>query len=127
MKKSFNLIKFLGIAFIICFAFNSVLLSQYGKRYEFPSAFIIGFSETDAPGVKISTIDSIYIDGHGNKQVTFRTEKQIISAANMVTEKKTVTIIDGDLIINYDPETRQGTKMKLNVSDKFSGMSEEDM
>ena len=45
----------------------------------------------------------------------------------MITENKTVSIIDGEWIINYDPEKKEGTKMKFNLADKFSGMSEEDM
>ncbi|MCH8033559.1 MAG: hypothetical protein IH950_07370 [Bacteroidetes bacterium] len=127
MRSSFNLIKFLGIAFIFCFAFNSVLHSQNKHRYVFKSAHIIKISKTVTSGIEITARDSIFIDDYGDKQVTFSIQIQNITMANMVTEKKTVSIIDGEWIINYDPETKEGTKMKFNLADKFSGMSEEDM
>ena len=127
MRWSFKLIKFLGIAFIICFAFNSVLHSQSGNRYEFESAHIERTSKTVTSGIEITTNDEIYIADYGEKQVTFTTEIQNITMANMVTEKKTVSIIDGEWIINFDPKKKKGTKMKFNLAEKFSGMSEEDM
>ena len=127
MRRSFNPIKFLGFAFIICFAFNSVSLSQTGNRYEFESAHIEKTSKTVTSGVEITTKDDIYVADYGNKQVTFTTQIQNIAMANMITENKTVSIIDGEWIINYDPEKKEGTKMKFNLADKFSGMSEEDM
>ncbi len=127
MRWSIKLIKFLGIAFIICFAFNSVLHSQSGNRYEFESAHIERTSKTVTSGIEITANDEIYIADYGKKQVTFTTEIQNITMANMVTEKKTVSIIDGEWIINFDPEKKKGTKMKFNLADKFSGMSEEDM
>lgn len=40
---------------------------------------------------------------------------------------KKVIITDPDWIISYDPETREGTKLKNTFTDKFSGMSEDDM
>jgi len=127
VRISFNLIKFLGLAFIICFAFNGVLFSQTGNRYEFESAHIEKSSKTVTSGVEITTKDDIYIADYGNKQVTFTTQIQNITMANMVTESKTVSIIDGEWLINYDTEKKKGTKMKFNLADKFSGMSEEDM
>lgn len=127
MRRSFNLIKFLGLAFIICFAFNGVLFSQTGNRYEFESAHIEKSSKTVTSGVEITTKDDIYIADYGKKQVTFTTQIQNITMANMVTESKTVSIIDGEWLINYDTEKKKGTKMKFNLADKFSGMSEEDM
>jgi len=127
VRNSFNLIKLLGIAFIICFAFNGLMLSQTVNRYEFESAHIVKTSKTVTSGVEITATDDIYIADYGNKQVTFTTQIQNITMANMVIEKKTVSIIDGEWIINYDPEKKEGTKMKFNLADKFSGMSEEDM
>jgi hypothetical protein len=127
MRSPFNLIKFLGISFTICFAFNSISLPQNGKRYEFESAFIKKFSKTVTSGVEITKDDSIFIADYGNKQVTFTTEIQNITMANMVTKEKSVNIIDGDKHITYDPKEKTGTVMKFNISDKFSGMSEEDM
>ena len=127
MRSSFNLIKFLGIAFIICFACSGVLLSQNGKRYDFKSAHIIKLSKTVTSGVEITTRDSIFIDDYGNKQVTFSTEIQNITMVDMVTEENTVTIIDGKKITTYNRKKREGITTKFNVSDKFSGMSEEDM
>jgi len=127
MRKSFNLINFLGIAFIFCFAFNGLLLSQTGNRYEFESAHIEKNSKTVTSGIEIITKDNIYIADYGNKQVMFTTQIQNITMANMITENKTVSIIDGEWIINYDPGKKEGTKMKFNLADKFSGMSEEDM
>jgi len=40
VRRSFNLIKSVGIALIIYITFNGVLLSQTGNRYEFESAYI---------------------------------------------------------------------------------------
>ncbi len=115
----------MGIAIIIYIAFDGVLFSQTGNRYEFESAYIEKTSKTSAGGVEIEKKEKIYISGI--KQVTFTTEKQNITIVNMVTEKKTVSILDGNWIINYDPETKKGTKMKFDAANTFSGMSEADV
>lgn len=115
----------MGIALIIYITFNGVLLSQTGNRYEFESAYIEKESKTSTAGVEIEKKDKIYISG--NKQVTFTTEKQNITMANMVIEKKSVSILDDNWIINYDPETKKGTKMKFDAANMFSGMSEADV
>jgi outer membrane lipoprotein-sorting protein len=97
------------------------------KRFDFESAYAKKITTTKMTGVDIETIQEIYISGSGSIMATYQTEKKNITMANIVEENKSVTIVDGDWSITYDPETRTGTKIKIDLADKFSGMSNEDM
>jgi hypothetical protein len=118
--KLFELVTFLSVVL-----FCTVNFAQKGNLYTFGSAYIEKTSKTSMSGIEIETTEKIYISG--NKKVTFKTEKQNITMANMVTEKKSVNILNGNWIINYDSETKKGTKMKFDAANDFSNMSEADM
>lgn len=113
------------ITFIAVVLFCTTNFAQNGNLYLFNSAYIEKSSKTSTNGVEIETIEKVYISG--NKQVTFKTEKQNITMANMVTEKKTVSILADGWVTTYNPETKKGNKMKFTAGDMFSGMSEADM
>jgi hypothetical protein len=117
--------KFKNITLVIVVLFCTINFAQNGNRYSFNSAYVEKTSKTSMSGIEIESTEKIYISG--NKQVIYKTEKQNITMANIVTEKKSVSILDGNWIITYDPETKKGTKMKFDAANDFSNMSEEDM
>jgi hypothetical protein len=80
---------------------------------------------TKAAGVETEKFEKIYKSGVN--EVRYITEKRKISMmGNKVEESRSVSIIDKDWIITYDPDTKTGTKIKNTFTDKFSGMSETD-
>ncbi len=103
----------------------SILHAQKGL-YEFETAYIEKTTTTTSSGVDITTTEKIYITEHGKKSASYKTEKRNIKMLNKVEESSSVHILDGDWIITYDPKTKEGTKMKNVLSDKFKNMSEKD-
>jgi len=103
----------------------SVLNAQKGL-YEFETAYVEKTTTTTSSSVDVTTTEKIYITEHGKKSASYKTEKRNIKMLNKVEESSSVHIIDGDWIITYDPKTKEGTKMKNILSDKFKNMSEKD-
>ncbi len=97
------------------------------EKFVFESAHGKKNINTDMMGVKTENSQEFFIARHGDLMATYQTEKRIISMANIEEEEKKVIIIDGPWVITYDPETRKGTKMKIDVASKLSGMSKDEM
>jgi len=119
----------ISVLSLIVFIFLS--LNIFGqkdfKRFGFESAYAKKISTTKMAGVETETIQEIYISRSGSIMATYQTEKRNITMANIVDESKSVTIVDGEWSTTYDPETKTGTKIKLDIAEKFSNMSEGDM
>jgi hypothetical protein len=110
---------------VLLFAVN--IFSQNTNRYGFNSAYVEKTSKTSTAGTEVTTQEKIYI--LGNKEARYITETTNLSMMGQdhsnITKK--VIITDPEWIRSYNPETREGTKMKNNFTDKFSGMSEDEM
>jgi hypothetical protein len=119
----------ISVLSLILFIFLSLnILGQKDfKKYGFESAYAKKTSTTKMAGVETETIQEIYIADYGRLMATYTTEKRNITMANMVEVEKSVTIVDGVWFTRYNPETRTGTKTKIDMAEKFSNMSEGDM
>ncbi len=82
---------------------------------------------TKTTGVETEKFEKIYKSGIN--EVRYITEKRKISMMgnNQVEESRTISVIDKDWIITYDPDKKTGTKIKNTFADKFSGKSEAEM
>jgi len=127
MKKNLyvlTLIKLLGVTLLICFLFAS---QNFAQKYGFETAEIDKTSKQimiDVMVIEITT--KVYVIDAGFKEAHYKTEKRTNLMTNQVEESRSVTIIDEDWIITYDPETKKGTRMKNTFSDNFKGKSEKD-
>ena len=127
MKNLYDLTitKLWGVALLICFLFVS---QNFAQRYEFETAEIDKSSkQVIAAMMIIEVTEKIYVIGAGFKEAYHKTEKRINLMTNQVEESRSVTIIDNDWIVTYDPETNEGTRMKNTFTDKFSGSSKEQL
>jgi hypothetical protein len=122
MKSKIFLRLFLISLFTLPF---STLHSQKGL-YEFETAYVEKTTTTTSSAVDVTTTEKIYITEHGKKSASYKTEKKNIKMLKKIEESSSVHILDGDWIITYDPKTKQGTKMKNVLSEKFKNMSEKD-
>ncbi|MGD8305822.1 MAG: hypothetical protein PVF17_04135 [Ignavibacteria bacterium] len=102
-------------------------LQEELEKFGFESARGKKNITTDMMGVKTENSQEFFIARHGDLMAIYQTEKRIISMADIEEVEKRVIINDGPWIITYDPETRKGTKMKIDVAGKLSGMSKDDM
>jgi len=102
------------------------LLNAQGKIYEFESAYVKKTTTTTGSSVDVVTTEEIFITDYGNKSASYKTEKRNIKMLKKTEESSSVHIMDGDWIITYDPKTREGTKMKNVLADKFKNMSRKD-
>jgi len=102
------------------------LLNAQGKIYEFESAYVKKTTTTTGSSVDVVTTEEIFITDYGKKSASYKTEKRNIKMLKKTEESSSVHIMDGDWIITYDPKTREGTKMKNVLADKFKNMSQKD-
>lgn len=113
----------------VFFLITASAYSQDIKRYEFETGYAEKTSTTVSTGIESTKNVKIYITQFGKKEAHYITEKRNISlmGSKKVEESKSVTIIDGEWIITYDPDKKTGTKMKNPMYDSFKGKSEEEM
>ncbi|MFV1976406.1 MAG: hypothetical protein ACC651_11710 [Candidatus Scalindua sp.] len=127
MKKNLyvlTFIKLLGVTLLICFLFAS---QNFAQKYGFETAVIDKTSKQIIIDVMIIEVTvKIYVIGAGFKEAYHQTEKRTNLMTNQVEESRSVTIIDKDWIVTYDPETNEGTRMKNTFFDNFKGKSEKD-
>lgn len=126
MKSSFLILRSVMIIFLLIMI-CSVQFPQGGKPYEFKTAHI---KQNSTEKIAVGTVEKtkeIFISENGKKETIYITEKRNISmgSQNMNDVSHSVIIKDGDYIITYDPDKKTGTKIKNTFSDKFSGMSED--
>lgn len=94
--------------------------------YNFPSLYAEKSTKTVTSGVEITTTEQIYIVESGNKTARYITETRNISMANIIEESRSISIWDGVWAKTYNPETLEGTKMKLELVGNISGMTEDE-
>ena len=128
MKSPFLELRSVMIIFLL-FIFSSAPFSQNQNPYGFETAHVKKTTITKTTVATIEKTEEIFISKNGKKETRYITEKRNISMAgqNINDESHSVSIKDGDEIITYDPDTKTGTKIKNPLSDKFSGMSEDQM
>jgi len=82
---------------------SSLILAQEVKRYEFESAYVEKTSTTISTGVEVTKTEKIYITDSGKKEAHYITEKRNISmmGKDQVEESKSVSILEGEWMINY--------------------------
>lgn len=126
MKKGIFLIFRLSIIIMLGLQIFSDINAQELKRYEFETAYAEKISTTNSSGVEVTRTETIYVSDFGNKEIHFINEKRKINmmGQNINEENNTVSIIDGDWIISYDTDKKTGTKIKLNMNENLSGLSE---
>ncbi|HSP87424.1 MAG TPA: hypothetical protein VLN45_04780 [Ignavibacteriaceae bacterium] len=110
------------VLFIVSFSF----LEAQTKLYEFESAYVKKTTTTSGSSVEVVTTEETFISEYGNKSVSYKNEKRNIKMLKKTEESNSVHIMDGEWIITYDPKTKQGTKMKNVLADKFKNMSDKD-
>ena len=120
--------------YIFLFSFFLVLLFPQSfsqnkkiKRYLFENAYIEKTSTVISPAMESTTTEKIYITEWGNKEAHYKNEIRNIKMMNKKEESKSVSIVDGNWLINYDPDKKKGTKMKNPFYDKFAGKSEKEL
>jgi len=96
------------------------------KRFEFKKAHVTKEDTTITAEVKTTTFKDIYIDNYGNNMASYETERREIHMLNTVEETKTVIITDGNVVTTYNPDTMEGTRVKIEEMEKFAGMSDEE-
>ncbi len=96
------------------------------KRFEFKKAHVTKEDTTITAEVKTTTIKDIYIDNYGNNMASYETERTEIPMLNTVEETKTVIITDGNVVTTYNPDTMEGTRVKIEEMGKFAGMSDDE-
>ena len=121
-----NRLKFFFAAIITLTLFN-ISIAQDIKRFEFESAYVEKTFETKTAGIEIKTTKKIYITEYGNKMASYDTEIRNILMLNTVDSSRSVSITDGEWVTAYDPDTNEGTRMKIPFLDTIGKMSEEDM
>ena len=94
--------------------------------YNFPTLYAEKTTVTETTGFKATTYEEIHVVENGNKTARYITETRDISMANIVEETKSVSIWDGEWATTYNPETREGNKMKLDLVGNISGMNEDE-
>jgi lysine/ornithine N-monooxygenase len=121
-----SVIKFLATTIIIQLVITASIFSQeIIKLYEFKKAQIKKERVTNSAGVKITTLKEIFIDNYGNNIASYETERTEIPMSNSVEDKRTVIITDGNVVITYNPDTMEGTRMKIDRMNNYAGMSDE--
>jgi hypothetical protein len=96
------------------------------ERFEFKKAHVKVERTTTAAGVETTTLKDIYIDNFGNNMASYETERRKIPMSNKVEETKTVIITDGNVVTTYNPDTMEGTRVKIEGMGEFAGMSDEE-
>ncbi len=121
--KSKSLFKLLLLGlFVVSFS----VLNAQDKLYEFESAYVKKTTTTSGSSVDVVTTEEIFITDYGKKSASYKTEKRNIKMLKKTEESSSVHIMDGEWIITYDPKTKEGTKIKNVLADKFKNMSEKD-
>ena len=82
------------------------------KRYEFENGYAEKITKVVSSALESETIEKIYISEWGLKEVHIKHEKRNIKMINKIDESNTVSILDGKWMINYNPDTKEGTKME---------------
>jgi outer membrane lipoprotein-sorting protein len=121
-----SVIKFLATTVFIQLVITASIFSQETiKRYEIKKAQIKKERFTSSAGVEITTLKEIFIDNYGNNMASYETERTKIPMSNSVEEKRTVIITDGNVVTTYNPDTMEGTRMKIDQMNNYAGMSDE--
>jgi outer membrane lipoprotein-sorting protein len=94
--------------------------------YDFTSAYVEKSAKTVTSSVEITTTEQFYIVESGNKTARYITEIRNISMANIVEESRSVSIVDGNWVTTYNPDTKEGNKMKLDIIGNLSGLSDDE-
>ncbi|OGU77186.1 MAG: hypothetical protein A2V93_12475 [Ignavibacteria bacterium RBG_16_34_14] len=123
MMESKSLFKLLLFSlFVLSFS----PLHAQTKLYEFESAYVKKTTTTSGSSIEVVTTEEIFITDYGKKSASYKTEKRNIKMLKKTEESSSVHIMDGEWIITYNPKTKEGTKMKNVLADKFKNMSEKD-
>jgi hypothetical protein len=121
-----SVIKFAAMAVFVQLLITASIFSQETiERYEFKKAQIKKERVQSSAGVKITTLKEIFIDNYGNNMASYETERTEIPMSNSVEEKRTVIITEGNVITTYNPDTMEGTRMKIDQMNNYEGMSDE--
>ncbi len=94
------------------------------KRYEFENGYAEKINKVVSSALESETIEKIYIAEWGLKEVHIKHEKRNIKMINKIDESNSVSIIDGKWMINYNPDTKEGTKMENPFYDKMSSLDQ---
>jgi len=127
MLKKLSVIKFLSTTLFIQLVLTVNIFSQETiERFEFKKAHVKKECTTISAEVKTTTFKDIYIDNYGNNMASYETERREIHMLNTVEETKTVSITDGNVVTTYNPDTMEGTRVKIEAMNEFAGMSDEE-
>jgi outer membrane lipoprotein-sorting protein len=119
---------YFAFIFLFLFLFPQTLSQDKKiKRYLFENAYVEKTTTTISQAMESTTTEKIYIAESGHKEAHFKNEKTNIKAINTKQESKSVGLLDGKWMINYDPDKKTGTKMANPFYDKFAGKSEKEL
>lgn len=94
------------------------------KRYEFENGYAEKITKVVSSALESETIEKIYISEWGLKEVHIKHEKRNIKMINKIDESNSVSLLDGKWMINYNPDTKEGTKMENPFYDKMSSLDQ---
>lgn len=118
MRKNLPLLIVLFLPFCIYSQENNL------KRYEFENAYVEKVTKVVSSALESETIEKIYIAEWGLKEVHIKHEKRNIKMINKIDESNSVSIMDGKWLTNYNPDTKEGTKMENPFYDKMSSLDQ---
>lgn len=102
------------------------LINAQKKIYEFESAYVKKVTTTTSSGVEVIVVEEIFITDYGKKSASYKNEKKNIKSLKKTEEINSVSIVDGDWIITYNPKIKEGTKRKNILSGKLKNVSDKD-
>lgn len=94
------------------------------KPYQFENGYVEKITKVINSAVESETLEKIYITEWGLKEVHIKHEKRNIKMIKKIEESNAVSILDGKWMINYNPDTKEGTKMENPFYDKMSSLDQ---
>ena len=109
------------------FSFQISAQDKKIRRYLFENAYVEKTTTVINQAFESVTKEKIYVAAWGNREAHYKDESRNIKMINKKEESKSVSIMDGKWLINYDPDKKTGTKMANPFYDKFAGKSEKEL
>ena len=95
------------------------------ERYGFKQARIIVEKKTKNSAMESTTIDTVYIDEWGWVEVRYSYQVEEIKTIEQRRESRTVSIMEKEWLISYDPDEKKGRKMKNPFYHPTGSLSEQ--
>lgn len=116
--------KYLSLITVLLLSFFIYPQDKNLKRYQFENGYAEKTTKVISSALESETLEKIYITEWGLKEVHIKHEKRNIKMIKKIEESNSVSIMDGKWLINYNPDTKEGTKMENPFYDKMSSLDQ---